>query len=59
MPRPLKEAVGIVEKKTILATLDVCDWDKDKAIEMLGLSRRTFYRKLSEYDISTKKRKSE
>ena len=56
MPRQLKEAVAIVEKKTILATLDACGGDRDKAIEMLGLSRRTFYRKLSEHGISSKKK---
>ncbi|MDO4860196.1 MAG: sigma 54-interacting transcriptional regulator [Bacillota bacterium] len=56
MPRKLKEAVAIVEKKTISATLDMCGGDKEKAIEILGLSRRTFYRKLSEYGLTAKRK---
>ena len=58
MPRQLKEAVAIVEKKTIMATLEACGGDREKAIEMLGLSRRTFYRKVSEHGISLKKKNS-
>ncbi|MDQ7095854.1 sigma 54-interacting transcriptional regulator [Desulfosporosinus sp. PR] len=47
----LKEAVEAFEKKVILSTISACGDNKSKAIQLLGLSRRTFYRKLKEYKI--------
>lgn len=38
-------------KETILETLRLCDNNRSEAARRLGLSRRTFYRKLEEYGI--------
>jgi PAS domain S-box-containing protein len=50
--RTLKEAVQVFEKKIILRAISACKDNKSKAIKSLGLSRRTFYRKLKDYDIN-------
>lgn len=39
------------EKKRILETLESCNWNKSRAATLLGLPRRTFYRRLQVYDI--------
>lgn len=39
------------EKNRILAALQACDWNRVQAARMLGLPRRTFYRRLKEYEI--------
>jgi DNA-binding NtrC family response regulator len=38
-----------MERKTILATLDQCSGDKRRTAEMLGVSLKTLYNRLSEY----------
>lgn len=47
----LEEKIKIYEKKLIQKTLEKCDGNRNQAMETLKLSRRTFYRKLSEYDL--------
>jgi DNA-binding NtrC family response regulator len=39
------------EKERILSALRSCNWNRVKAAHMLGLPRRTFYRRLKEYGI--------
>lgn len=48
----LKEQVEAYEKHLIAVTLERCKGDRNAAIRELKVSRRTFYRKLSEYDLS-------
>ncbi len=50
----LKEEVENFEKNIILQTINYYDGDKNKAIELLGLPKRTFYRKLAKFDTKTK-----
>ncbi|MEY7998905.1 sigma-54 interaction domain-containing protein [Clostridium sp. Mt-5] len=47
----LKKAVKIFEKKIIMDAIVTSKGNKSKAMQLLGLSRRTFYRKLKEYEI--------
>ncbi|KAA8674776.1 sigma 54-interacting transcriptional regulator [Clostridium sp. WLY-B-L2] len=47
----LKEAVKSFEKKMITDVLSESNGNRSKAMRLLGLSRRTFYRKLKEYKI--------
>ena len=49
--KTLKEAVEALEKKIILNAISASRDNKSKAMQLLGLSRRTFYRKLKEYQI--------
>ena len=49
----LKEAVEIFEKRVIQEAISVSQNNRSRAMEMLGLSRRTFYRKLKEYEIDS------
>jgi transcriptional regulator of acetoin/glycerol metabolism len=39
------------EKERILGALRASNWNRVKAAHMLGLPRRTFYRRLKEYGI--------
>jgi serine/threonine-protein kinase PknK len=39
------------ERERILAALGRCNWNRVKAAELVGLPRRTFYRRLKEYGI--------
>jgi transcriptional regulator with GAF, ATPase, and Fis domain len=39
------------EKDRIIGALRACNWNRVKAAHMLGLPRRTFYRRLKEYGI--------
>ena len=39
------------EKQRILAALESCGWNRVKAAKALGMPRRTFYRRLTEYEI--------
>jgi len=43
--------LAATEKVKILRTLKVCEHNKTKAAEMLGISRRTLHRKLNEWGI--------
>lgn len=40
-----------LEKQTILHALEICQNNRSKAAEYLGISRRTLYRRLEEYQI--------
>ncbi len=40
-----------VDKQTLLKALDQAEWNKTRAAEILGISRRTLYRRLKEYQI--------
>lgn len=44
----LKERLKQYEKQIILDTLKICDGNKQKTTERLGISKRTLYRKLEE-----------
>jgi len=46
-PAPLSE----VERQHILAVLEASHWNKRRAADLLGVSRGTLYRKLTEYGI--------
>ncbi|MBK6692074.1 MAG: sigma 54-interacting transcriptional regulator [Myxococcales bacterium] len=50
-PIASKEDWKSSEKGRILAALQACDWNRVQAARMLGLPRRTFYRRLKEYGI--------
>jgi DNA-binding NtrC family response regulator len=39
------------ERERIVAALKACNWNRVKAAEVVGLPRRTFYRRLKEYGI--------
>jgi transcriptional regulator of acetoin/glycerol metabolism len=41
----------LVEKQRILAALEACGWNRVRAAQTLGMPRRTFYRRLSDYSI--------
>lgn len=39
------------EKERIIEALEACNWNRVKAAELSGIPRRTFYRRLREYEI--------
>ena len=39
------------EKEKILAALQRCNWNRVQAAKMIGVPRRTFYRRLKDYGI--------
>jgi len=41
--------IAEMERRLILATLDHCDGDKKKAAELLQISLKTLYNRLTEY----------
>lgn len=45
------EAFQATEKEAILAALNATEWNKVRAAKIVGLPRRTFYRRLAEYGI--------
>lgn len=49
----LHELLEETERKAIIAALHLTNGNKTQAIEMLGISRRCFYQKLSKYEISS------
>ncbi|WP_180137870.1 sigma 54-interacting transcriptional regulator [Desulfoluna butyratoxydans] len=50
-PRPLGEVLAEVEKAHILRTLESTRWQKARAAELLGVHRKTLFRKLKGYGI--------
>jgi DNA-binding NtrC family response regulator len=50
-PRPLREVVEGVEREHILKALEYTKGNKRKAIELLGISSETFYRRLEEFGL--------
>lgn len=47
----LTDVVDIAEKNIIIKALEECDGNRTKASEVLGISRRSLYRKISKYNI--------
>jgi transcriptional regulator of acetoin/glycerol metabolism len=41
----------LLEKQRILEALEACGWNRVRAAQTLGMPRRTFYRRLSDYSI--------
>jgi serine/threonine-protein kinase PknK len=51
-PRPENKAeYKAGERDRILAALGACNWNRAKAAEMIGVPRRTFYRRLKEFGL--------
>lgn len=46
-----RQAFGEAEKAQMLAALRATGWNKLRAAEKIGMPRRTFYRRLAEYQI--------
>ena len=46
---PVGTALAEIERQAIYATLDLCDGNKRRCAEMLGVSLKTLYNRLSEY----------
>ena len=53
-PRPLRQVVDEVERAHILRTLEYTKGNKRRAIELLGLSADTFYRRMTEFGLRRK-----
>ena len=51
--KPFKKLID-VEKEHILFVLQELHWRKDVAARVLGIDRKTLYRRLSEYGVITK-----
>jgi DNA-binding NtrC family response regulator len=51
----LKDVLEATEKKTIIETLDACNYNKKITMRKLGISKSAFYEKLKKYDIKDKK----
>lgn len=51
-PGRLDDLLAHIEKNAILAALRASKNNKTKAMKILGISRRTFYKKLKQYDIA-------
>ncbi len=49
--KTLKRAVEEPERDHIIAVLDDCDWNRNRAAEVLGVNRTTLYNKMKKYDI--------
>lgn len=47
------------EKQRMLVALETCNWNRAKAAEMIGMPRRTFYRRLEDYEIQTREPSNE
>lgn len=50
-PKHLNQIVADAEKNALIETLELCNNNKTEAMEILGLSRKTFYRKMNEYHL--------
>lgn len=50
--RPAAEETSVDEPATILQALEKAAWNKAGAARLLGISRRTIYRKIKEYKLS-------
>ena len=48
---PVRSESTPVNKEEILHALNKTDWNKSKAARLLGIGRRTIYRKIEEYKI--------
>ena len=50
----LKDVLEATEKKTIIETLDACNYNKKITMRKLGISKSAFYEKLKKYGIKDK-----
>jgi two-component system response regulator AtoC len=48
---PVLSAKGMSEKETVEKALDQSHWNKTKAAELLGVTRKTLFNKMKKYDI--------
>ncbi|MCP4599495.1 MAG: protein kinase [Proteobacteria bacterium] len=53
--RVRRSPVGADEESKILEALELCQWNRTRAAEQLGIPRRTFYRKLKQLGIIKKR----
>ncbi len=51
-PKSASQGKSAVSKEEVLHALGQTDWNKSKAARLLGIGRRTIYRKIKEYKIS-------
>ncbi len=51
----LQELKGFTEREAIVTALRMTNGNKSRAMELLGISRRTFYQKLEKYGLNTPK----
>lgn len=49
--KPIRSEKNLVTKETIIDALAKTDWNKAKAARLLGMGRRTIYRKIEEFNI--------
>lgn len=49
--KTLREAVEEPEREHIISVLDDCNWNRNKAAEVLGVNRTTLYNKMKKYNI--------
>ncbi|MCK5178227.1 MAG: sigma-54-dependent Fis family transcriptional regulator, partial [Candidatus Omnitrophica bacterium] len=49
--KTLRKAVEEPEREHILSVLDDCNWNRNRAAEVLGVNRTTLYNKMRKYDI--------
>jgi transcriptional regulator of acetoin/glycerol metabolism len=47
-----KMSLADVEKRQIIIVLDKVNWNKQKACQILGITKPTLYQKLNKYNIS-------
>ncbi len=52
LDQSLKKNLETPEKELILAVLEECRWNRNKAAERLGINRTTLYNKMKKYNIS-------
>ena len=55
--RPLKKILEQPERDLIIAVLNECGWNRNKAAASLGINRTTLYNKMVKYKITDKDRK--
>ncbi|HUY88207.1 MAG TPA: sigma-54 dependent transcriptional regulator [Pirellulales bacterium] len=48
---PLKEILAETERRVIAEALDQCDWNRTRAAQLLGISRRQLFDKIRQYGL--------
>ncbi len=54
--KPIRPENALPDKEKIIHALNKTDWNKSKAARLLGIGRRTIYRKIEEYNILNHKK---